>query len=389
MASSTKQIQFNVNSTAAPSYASLMTIGKWEDISGTTPGLGLSATNIPSNVDPDPTRSKPYSGGIGFRGIMDAWSSAVFCPTLGTYGSLLFYGGGHTDYWGNGVLRFDIGPRIWSMLTQPSEAGSFSGTLANGAYIDGTPSPPHTYQYEQYDPISRSLVTIKAIDHVGASQSEPISTWALPWMFSTQTLTWRRGPLNSNTSSPSDGLMCYDSTRLGFWHCNHTNGVFTLYSPASDNGNGTFGTWSAIADSPDVYNSGSAMGHDPTTDRVLVMDFTAGALWRKSPSSMVTARAAVSQTGQPTTVKYSSWEWSSVLGGFICMIAATGNVYLVKSTNSWTSATWTLMTTNTNSKSFTAPTGIFNRARVCEYGTIVLLVFGLSTSTPARAIRLQ
>jgi hypothetical protein len=374
---------------SAPNYAQSMVAGTWYDISGTTPDLSLASTNIPNNVDPDPARSKPYSGGIGFRGIMDAWSSSVYCPTLGAYGSQLFYGGGHSDYWGNGILRFDIATRTWSMLTQPSEAGPFSGTLTNGAYIDGTPSPPHTYQYEQYDPVSKSLVTIKAIDHVGASQSEPISTWALPWMFSTETLTWRRGPLNSNTSSPSDGLMCYDSARLGFWHCNHTNGVFTLYSPAGDNGNGTFGTWSAIADSPDVYNSGSAMAHDPVTDRILVMDFTAGALWRKSPASMVTARVAVSQTGKPTTVKYSSWEWSSALGGFICMIAGTGNVYVVRSADAWATSTWTLLTTNTNGKTFTAATGIFNRVRVCEYGTTVLLVFGLSTATAARAIRLQ
>lgn len=382
-------------SLVTPSFVANMTIGTWYDISGASPDLSLSATNLADDIDPDPTLAEDYSGSVGFRGIMDAWNSGVFCPDLGASGSMLYYGGGHGDFFGNCIIRFDIASRTWSMLFPPSEAGPFDGsTLTNGAYIDGTPSPPHTYQYLQYDPVSKSLVCIKAIDHVGASQSEPISTWALPWMFSVVDMEWRRGPNNTNTSSPSDGLMCYDSTRLGFWHCNHNNGVFTLYSPAGDNGDGTFGSWGSVLDSPNVYNSDCGMGLDPTTDSILFMDFIAGALYLKDPDNMAASRVTVTQSGKPTTPKQSSWEWCPRLGGFLCMLADTGNLYLVTSSNGWSNATWTLLTVATNGKDFTTDNGqIFNRIRVIEYGDSeddpVVCVFTNKVSSPAKSIRLQ
>ena len=386
---------------AAPTFAEDMTLGKWEAISGNSPGLGLAATSsgtrYASNVDPNPSRSQPYSGSSGFNSIFTAWGSSIFVPTLGSKGSLLFYGGGHRDYYGNCIVRFDIATRQWSLLSQPSTAGPFTAgaLLTNGAYTDGTPSPPHPYQFLQYDPISNSLVCLKSISNINAPDTGN-SGVARPWMYDIDDAVWRRGPENTSLSCPSNGCACYDTTRHVFWTLDHAGGDFGQFNPAGDNGNGTFGSWTSSLQSAS-FGSGSAIGHDPDTDRLIIFNYTTGTLWRKDPNNIATARVAVTQTGAPSMVPLSPAEYSRELSGFVVMMAGTGNVYLVRTTNSWTSCTWTLLTTSTNGQNFSdiqdngnPVNGINGRMRVAKYpGGAVLLYYVRTANDPVLSMRLR
>ena len=53
---------------------------------------------------------------------MFAWSGATFVPSLGVYGSIILFGGGHTDYLGNEVYRYDVETRLFTRLTSPFSA---------------------------------------------------------------------------------------------------------------------------------------------------------------------------------------------------------------------------------------------------------------------------
>lgn len=396
MSSANKAIQFAVASATGPAFSGSMSIGTWYALSGSAPDLGLSATNVSSDVDPDPGRSQAYSGQSGFGAIFTAWGSGCIASSLGSDGSFLFYGGGHRDYYGNGIVRFDITTRTWSMLTQPSTAGPFTAgaSLTNGAYTDGTPSPPHPYNFEHFDTLSNSLVCLKSITNINAPDSGSSSV-ARPWMYSLTTSSWRRGPNNASILCPTNGCGCYDTTRNAFWTLDHSGGDFGKFDPAGDNGDGTFGTWTTSLQSAS-FGSGSQIAHDPVNDKLIVFNFSTGNLWLKDPNNIAAARVAVTQSGAPSMVALSGCDYSAQLGGFVVQMVGTGNAYLVKTTNNWANCTWTLLTASANGKNFSntqangnSVNGINGRSRIVEYGSVVLLLFARTAADPVLAMRLQ
>ncbi len=116
--------------------------------------LELVGTNVIRDLDPDPTNAQPYRGVDGIAGIM-AYSGACFAPNLGPQGSILKFGGGDADYWGNQVYAFDIATLTWSMITTPTTTPYMNGLQYpndpnfNAAYCehgDGHPGAFHSYQ---------------------------------------------------------------------------------------------------------------------------------------------------------------------------------------------------------------------------------------------------
>ena len=69
---------------------------------------------------------------------------------------MIVFGGGHNDYFGSDVHAFDLTSRQWSRILDGYINGDRDsyGTRAvypNATYPDGSPLPPHTYDYVQYD----------------------------------------------------------------------------------------------------------------------------------------------------------------------------------------------------------------------------------------------
>ena len=77
-------------------------------------------------ANPNYPHAPYYDGNIGFRGLWEAWNSGALAPNLGACGTILYFGGGHNDYWGNEVIGLDLcgganaGPPVLRNLAHPA-----------------------------------------------------------------------------------------------------------------------------------------------------------------------------------------------------------------------------------------------------------------------------
>lgn len=100
-------------------------------------------------------------GGANFWGqsggpysVLVMWNSAAFDPVgMDWY----FTGGGHADYGGNELYRFDFDTLEWARITEPAPLTIEHSTVA-GAYIpDGTPISSHTYDQLTWNTTTQTL----------------------------------------------------------------------------------------------------------------------------------------------------------------------------------------------------------------------------------------
>lgn len=92
--------------------------------------------------------SRPAPNGIvGPRARMDAWCGLVSKGT-DVYS---VRNGGHTDYWGNEVMRFRLANHTptWEMV-KPSSSFVPAAGDSNSRYGDGTPASSHSYAHHRY-----------------------------------------------------------------------------------------------------------------------------------------------------------------------------------------------------------------------------------------------
>lgn len=370
--------KLNPDQTTAPEWLESMDVGTWYTISGSSPDLELTATNVPTAVNPDPTGSQPYNGNSGFGSIWSAWNSAAYAPDVGQSGSMLHYGGGHHDYYGNGIVRFDLATRTWSMLSMPSTAGPFStgASTPNGEFLDGTPNPTHTYDFLQYDVASSSLICLQSTTTIGGTSM----SLAIPHLYSTVDDQWRRGATGTGIALSLGGGSSYDENRQGFWTVDIVGGEFGLYRPAGS------GEWTIYSQSQ-PFNLYTALVYDPVLDVLLVIDGN-GTVYRKDPNDMSANRTTVSFSGA-TITNQSSWQYSHEMGGIVYHRRGTGEVYLVTTDDNYASATATSLTQSNNSKSFSVQNGMYGRSRTVAFGEKVIQIASLMHNTPVLAMRLK
>ncbi|HWM28529.1 MAG TPA: hypothetical protein VNQ14_08730, partial [Woeseiaceae bacterium] len=85
---------------------------------------------------------------------------------------MLVFGGGHTTYFGSDVHAFDVASREWRRLTtgfvtgNPREYGE-GAVYETSTYPDGSPLPPHTYDYVQYDAVGNDYLLLKGQTELG------------------------------------------------------------------------------------------------------------------------------------------------------------------------------------------------------------------------------
>jgi hypothetical protein len=164
--------------------------GCWYQISGDHPDLDLSPTpagtryledNDPaSDIKINPAKGAkerlrrwlgrrphaPWEGCCGFPSITEGWNGAVFASRLGVSGSMIVFGGGHNDYFGSDVHAFDLSTRQWSRISDGyvsggADAYGAGAVYPDSVYPDGSPLPPHTYGYVQYDPVGNDYLLLK------------------------------------------------------------------------------------------------------------------------------------------------------------------------------------------------------------------------------------
>jgi hypothetical protein len=173
-----------------------MSLNCWYAVSGDRPDLGLRPTPPGTRylADGDPARDprlnpartlrerlrraagrnpkSPWHGVAGFSAITEAWNSAVYASRFGASGSMIVFGGGHDDYFGSDVHAFDLASREWRRISDGYVGGSehnygAGATYPDSAYPDGSPLPPHTYGYVQYDPVGNDYILLKGQTELG------------------------------------------------------------------------------------------------------------------------------------------------------------------------------------------------------------------------------
>jgi Ca2+-binding RTX toxin-like protein len=106
-----------------------------------------------------PMEQRPSA--LGFTNpakIIHAWSSMAWDPNRA---QLIFWGGGHANYSGNEIYRFDAGSGLWERASLPSQVvaplGDAQYFAVDGAYA--APIAAHTYDNQEFLPITDRFIT--------------------------------------------------------------------------------------------------------------------------------------------------------------------------------------------------------------------------------------
>ena len=282
-----------------PAWVDRMSVRRWYAISGDHPDLELQATAPGTRylVDNDPARDphlnpartikerlrrmlgrEPLSlwhGAAGFSAITEAWNGAAYASRYGASGSMIIFGGGHNDYFGSDVHAFDLASRQWRRIADGYVRGGDNeygagARYPDSVYPDGSPLPPHTYDYVQYDLLGNDYILFKGQTELGPD----VQAVAIPHLFNLDTLRWRHGSRHPTAILNSGGCTTWDESRRMVWgHSGDDGGgnAFIGFSPDGDNANGTFGDWGEHFPNklPGVANH-NAMQLDPVRDIIIV-----------------------------------------------------------------------------------------------------------------------
>jgi len=339
-----------------PGWASKMEPGCWHPISGNTPDLGLTPTPAGTRYlkdnDPalDPVLNRPRSlkertrrllgrewnapwrGRVGFSAITEAWNGAVYASGFGDSGAMVVYGGGHNNYFGSDVHSFDLASREWRRISDGYVAGTAheygqGAVYSRTTYPDGSPLPPHTYDYVQYDPVGNDFLLLKGQVELGPN----VKAAPVPHLFNLDTLEWRHGPEHPTAILNSGGFTTWDAKRRVLWgHSGDDGGgnAFVAYCPDGENPDGTFGTWGAFCPNklPSEANH-NAMQIHPVADIILVSLHARDCLACIDPNNPEDPISPVSSdAAKPQLHGYAALEYSQTLEAFVYYSALDGAV---------------------------------------------------------------
>lgn len=331
-----------------------MQTGRWYRISGDSPHLGLPPTragtrrledNDPScdaSLNPPRTAKEllrrrlgrkwiaPWSGRQGFSAITEAWNSAVYASRFGASGSMIVFGGGHNDYFGSDVHAFDLECREWQRLmtgyvTGNADAYGDGAVYPNSEYPDGSPLPPHTYDYVQYDEVNNNFLLLKGQIELGPH----VKATAIPHLLNLDSLTWRRGPTHPSAILNSGGFTTWDAKRRVLWgHSGDDGGgnAFIGYCPDGENLDGTTGSWLELYPNKlEGEANHNAMQYVPEADRIIVSVHARNQLVLIDPNDPGRPVSPIRSSGeQPTIKEYAALEYATRLGSLVYYSAANG-----------------------------------------------------------------
>lgn len=391
-----KSIRFTIVN--EPAWVSSIAVGKWARISGASPDLSLSATNNLSNVTETGLGSNVLlTSGVSV--VIENYGSAIIASGLGTYGAYMPWNGGHNDFAGNAVYKFDLGTRTWSRIKNSyASVTAGSWTQSGGIWGDGTPVIPHTFNALQYRASSNDMVSCLL------EQSNSFNPICKPALFNLDTLTWRYCSASPYFVPDGPILGVYDSVRDCLWIEGGAGGsVLSKYTFGGSDG--TSGTW----DNSFVSINGSRLdtvgaiapvgGLDGSKDIMVVTDFSNSTniygFDPSAPSTSVSNGTALTQSGRPTVDGRHAWDWSTALGGFIYHRGGSNVYKVVKTSGTWNGGTYTWTNLLNGGNTVTGPTysagsaGPYQKMRLARWGTKEVLIGQLNYTDPVYAFRLN
>jgi hypothetical protein len=302
---------------AGPDWASRIPPGSWAPISGNT--LADVDPELDPAVNPNYPREAPWRGSTGQSSVIEAWNGGVIVPNLGTAGSLLLFGGGHGNYFGNEVYRFDLASGRWSRLSDPYVAtrAELTAYYELGEFPDGSPLPPHTYDQLEYDPDTRSLIVLRGVQQLN-TPGNPVSG-GHPHLFDLDRRQWRRGARHG-FAVPSGGFSAYDSVRRVHWSAapGRQGAGLRYFDAMPRNSDGSVGRWSGEIASIEMSGDGAA-AFDPLHELLVYTRFrTSGDVMAVHVGEGGPRAGTLLQGGAaPVPEPGHGWEWSPTRRAFL------------------------------------------------------------------------
>jgi hypothetical protein len=421
----------------APAWIERMSLRRWYAISGDHPDLQLPATAPGTRylIDTDPARDpalnpartirerlrrmlgrkpkSPWHGVVGFSAITEGWNGAAYASRYGASGSMIIFGGGHNDYFGSDVHAFDLASREWRRIADGYVSGSDNDYGAGArypesVYPDGSPLPPHSYNYVQYDPFRNDYILFKGQTELGPD----VKAVAIPHLFNLDRLSWRHGPQHSTAILNSAGWTTWDESRRVIWgHSGDDGGgnAFIGFFPDGENANGTVGRWSDHFPSklPGVANH-NAMQIDPARDIIIVSVHAHSELYAIDPADPEREIVRVKSVGcKPVLQPYAAMEYAPNMARLVYFSPLdNGVVYTVEGPHGRGSsdkfvAAWTwhayepaantlrpIADAASRSRFPLNQSHAFGRFRIASFGAIDLALLVRHVDSPVYAMRL-
>lgn len=421
-----------------PPWVGQLTVGCWYRISGDHPDLHLPATPPGTRYleDNDPAKdarlnparrpkeflrrllgrkpASPWHGRVGFSAITEGWNGAAFASGFGESGSMILFGGGHDDYFGSDLHTFDLHTRQWSRLSDGYLSGraeeyGAGAYYPDAVYPDGSPLPPHTYGYVQYDPVKNHYLLFKGQSELGPD----VKSTAIPHLFHLDSLTWRRGPKHPSAILSSGGWTTWDPSRRTLWgHSGDDDdgNAFIGFCPDGENEDGTFGSWGPLY--PNKLRGAAnhnAMQIDPVRDIIVVAGNRHDTLYAIDPRTPAREIIPLPSSGsKPLISEYAAVEYAPNLDRLIYYAAGDGaDLYSITAPDglTWsrlTAGAWrwqkVLSPHNRLDPIFDAETTssyevnrchTFGRFRIATYGKIDVAILVRHVDTPVYVMKLN
>jgi hypothetical protein len=368
----------------APAWVSAIAPGTWAAISNNT----LSSVNPEKDpaANPNYPNGAPWRGTTGQLAVLQSWNGGAYSPLLGKQGSLLVYGGGHQNYYGNEVYAFDLDSKLWRRLTNPY-SGNISFPYDLGRYPDGTPVPSHMYDQLEYHAKTNSFIAMRAM-----SDNKPVSV-GVAYLLDLNTMKWRSSPKHDENCHATGGWSVYDSKRDVIW-AEGGNGstVMCKFDPNVQNGDGTFGTWTDYPTKVAYLDNVAA--YDPVNDLAIVTKFRDdSSVFAIDLSSPEQPAIRLTESGTPPDKQGKhGWEWSPARQAFIYWRRGD-EVYEFRLTGAdWRSGpwTWTRLTSPENRvvpQDMNVDNGSYGRFRIADLGDGEVAIVVNRTDGPVYAFR--
>jgi len=236
---------------------------------------------------------------------------------------MIVFGGGHNDYFGSDVHAFDLASRQWRRISDGFVVGGdrdygAGATYPDSAYPDGSPLPPHTYGYVQYDPVGNDYILMKGQTELGRS----VKAVAIPHLFNLDTLRWRRGPRHPTAILNSGGWTTWDDSRRVLWgHSGDDGGgnAFIGFYPDGDNGDGTYGHWTDhFPNKLSGIANHNTMRIDPLRDIIVVSVHARDALHALNPADPAREIVCLKSVGaKPRLQPFAALEYAPNVGRLV------------------------------------------------------------------------
>lgn len=382
----------------APAWVLAIEPGTWASVSRNT--LSDVDPAASPEVNPEYPAAPSWRGNSGQKSVINAWNGGAFASRFGTLGSLIVFGGGHNDYFGNEIYAFDLEQRLWNRVTNPYAASRdvLTARYVDGSFPDGSPLPPHTYDYVDYHPASNSFVLLKGLQQLGVSGGA--YSGAPAFLFDFGSRTWRRSP-PAAAAYGSAGWSAYDPLRDVFW-VNPPSATplagFRYFDPDGVSPEGWVGSWSESFGARKA-GGGDGMGtYDPANDILVYTNLKKppGAVYGIDLSRPEDAPVKLDLEGDvPELAAGHGWEWSDLRQALIYWPRSGGaNVHELRLRGKdWRKGpwAWTRLTNGNNAvvpQSMTAENGVYGRFRLVRFVDAEIAVVVNRVDGPVYAFRI-